>query len=95
MIPNDIYFLIQDLKLTELPDIYSNCVVMEFSCRDNYLTSLKHSPKIVLGHLWCYGNKLMTLIGCSKISGESANFFKNNLMSLDFIPLTSSRIHAL
>lgn len=89
-----IYFFVQDSKLTSLPDTYSNCVVRDFSCRDNFLTSLKHSPKIVLEHVWCYNNKLMTLIGCPKISGKSANFFQNNLMSLDFCSLITSRIHA-
>ena len=63
-----------------------------FSCRCNSLQFLENCPRIVHGFFTCSENKLLSLYGASKFTGTSSNdafyCYSNNLMSMDFLPIT-------
>lgn len=67
-----------------------------FSCRNNSLQFLENCPRIVHGLFTCSENKLLSMYGASKFTGTSSvdtfYCYSNNLMSMDFLPITSGYI---
>lgn len=79
--------------LLHISEDYSNTEIKGyFTCRNNSLESLKNCPKIVHELFSCSENKLLSMYGASKFTGTSSvNTFycySNNLMSMDFLPIT-------
>jgi hypothetical protein len=70
------------MKLTKLPDLSEIEVTGSFICRDNSLTSLIGSPKIVRGSFFCNSNKLTDLIGAPEYVGENFYCTYNKLTTL-------------
>src|ERR1700722_10746867 len=58
---------LDNMGLTELPDL--SCVIVEgnFHCSGNKLTSLKGAPRAVGGHFWCDNNLLTSLEGAPAV----------------------------
>ena len=67
--------------------------VAEFSCDDNFLTSLIGSPEKIIdesavyGDFYCDSNFLTSLYGCSKIVSSYFSYSNNRLFSSDSLPL--------
>jgi hypothetical protein len=76
---------LDDKNLTELPLTF-NKVTGSFSCRYNYLTSLKGGPKWVGRDFSCYSNQLTSLEDCPKWIGRWFSCGYNRLTSLEFSP---------
>ena len=75
-----------DQQLTELPDLSDVKVLGDFSCRDNYLQTLKGAPKYVGRHFSCYYNKLQTLEGAPEYVGGDFLCYGNKLQTLEGAP---------
>ncbi len=80
------YLDISFLGLNKLPDLSMVIATKGFDCSNNNLTSLKGSPKIVLGGFDCDCNKLISLVGAPET--VEGNFFcdYNQLTSLEGAP---------
>lgn len=89
------YFINMSFQnLTHIPEKYLWFKeVAEFSCDDNYLTSLIGSPEktihatLAYGDFYCDDNLLNSLYGCSKIVSGYLGCSNNRLFSSDFFPL--------
>ena len=76
---------LEDMGLTELPDLSNLVVEGYFNCRKNKLANLLGAPAMVLGDFYADNNELVTLQGLSK--GISSLYCKNNrLTSLRYVP---------
>ena len=73
-------------NLTSFGDIKFGKVTGYFSCSNNNLTSLEHSPREVSGDFSCSVNKLISLEGSPReVSGDFVCSY-NKLTSLEGIP---------
>ena len=73
--------------LTKLPEILKNVSVDgNFSCYNNFLTSLENAPKSVDGDFYSSGNELTSLVGAPKTIGGDFYCSYNLLTSLEGAP---------
>lgn len=72
-------------ELEKLPLTFRN-VTGSFNCSENFLTSLKGSPKRC-GKFYCYDNELESLKGGPKYVKEIMNCSQNNLTDLKYSPI--------
>ena len=78
-------------NLTELPLTF-NYVSGYFICSNNYLTSLKGSPRIIEHNFSCTNNNITSLIdGPDSVGGGFYYCNNNNLESLLGSPITNER----
>lgn len=73
------------LELTRIPIAFGR-IEEDFLCKNNNLTSLINSPKIVNGEFNCFNNELTSLVGSPKIVNGDFVCTKNNLVSLNGAP---------
>ena len=79
------YVYINNMGLEELP-LYFGKINGNFSCQNNYLTTLKGSPEEVNGNFNCFLNKLTSLEGGPKIVKGGFWCYRNNLTTLKGAP---------
>lgn len=77
---------LNNLYLTELPDLSDVVIDGVFFCQINRLTSLKGSPKIIKGDFWCDYNELKSLEGGPEIIDGWFNCADNKITSLKWFP---------
>ncbi len=80
---------LKHLNLTKLPEILKDITVGgNFTCYNNFLTSLEGAPKVVDGSFDCGDNKLTSLDGAPEYIKGYFNCSHNKLTSLDGAPKT-------